>query len=109
MTIILGFGAIESKVRADVRRALIEAVTNNKDVNAVLRRWNDRADEYDKMSYEAAPERYTRVWFYDKTLVFHHINRRHPFSPDGWVMLQIEESFDSPGQARLNQKGVDNV
>lgn len=93
MGIILGFGNIEEKVRQDIKNLLINALIEGKNINNILKEYNKKADEYDKLPKDKAPERYTRVWFYDKKLTFHHINRRHPFSPDGWALLEVEEKF----------------
>lgn len=90
MGIILGFGSIEEQVRAEVKKALHEEGVE------ALKRWNDKADEYDKLPRESAPERYTRIYFYDNTIHFHHINRQHPFSPDGWALLKVDEPFGLP-------------
>ncbi len=93
MAFVLGFGCTEEQVRNDVKNALIGALVNGKDTEEVLKKWNDKADEYDKLPKETAPERYTRIFFYDGKLVFHHINRRHGMSPDGWALWSVEEQF----------------
>jgi hypothetical protein len=106
MGFILGFGSIETKVREDVKNALIGALIRKEDVGTVLKKWNDKADEYDKMPRETAPERYTKIWFYGGKLHFHHINRQHAFSPDGWALLQIEEDFGNEEAAQTTEEGA---
>lgn len=101
MNIIFGFGVTEEGVRAAVKNALISALLEKKDVATVLRQWNDKADEYDKMPRGTAPERYTRIYFYENAIHFHHINREHPFSPDGWALLQVDEPFGEPQEVEL--------
>jgi len=95
MQIILGFGCQEERERARVIEAL-DGLTDEKDIHMALRPWNEKAKEYDKMPRETAPERYTSISFYDGKLHFSHINRQHPFSPDGWALLQIDEQFSTP-------------
>lgn len=90
---ILGFGSTEENVRREVKEALLSAMANKQNTDDVLKPWNDKADEYDKLSQDQAPERYSRIWFYGNKLIFHHINRRHAFSPDGWALLKIEEEL----------------
>jgi len=88
MTIVLGFGSTEEMVREEVKKALAENGIG------VLEKWNSKAEEYDKLPREKTPERYTKIYYYDNTLTFMHINRRHPFSPDGWAMMEIKEPFE---------------
>lgn len=94
MNIILGFGSIEQQEREKIKKVVKEALLAGKDICEALEPWNKKAKEYDEMPRDAVPERYTKVWFYDDKLHFHHINRRHPFSPDGWALLQVEEGLD---------------
>lgn len=84
--VILGFGACEELERARIREAIARD-----GAEAAEREWSVRADEYGKLPREAAPERYTRFWCYDGKIHYHHINRRHPFSPDGWAMWRYVE------------------
>ena len=98
MSIVLGFGSTEEKVRAQVKDALISALLHKQEIWDVLKQWNDKADEYDEMPRETAPERYTRIFYYDNKLHFHHVNRRHAMSPDGWALLAITESFGERGE-----------
>lgn len=91
--IILGFGITEERVRSEIINALSAGIKDGKTKQEILSKWNNAADEYDKQSMEVAPERYTRVYHYDNTLHFHHINRRHALSPDGWALWKVEEPF----------------
>ena len=88
MNVVLGFGCVEENEREKIKQALRERPTQQ-----VLDEWNGRADEYDKMPRETAPERYTRFWYYGDQLHYHHINRRHAMSPDGWALLKVIEDF----------------
>ncbi len=87
MGLVFGFGCTEEQVRHEVKEALAS------EGREALKRWNDKANEYDKLSRQDAPERYTRVFCYGNKIVFFHINRRHPFSPDGWALMEIEEPY----------------
>ena len=89
MNIMLGFGSTEEHVRAEVQAAVWDA----DNVHETLKPWNDKADIYDEMPREIAPERYTRIHYYEEALHFMHINRRHRFSPDGWAMWQVDVPF----------------
>ena len=94
MDIILGFGCIEEQERMTIKKAICDGITKGEKVDEILDQWNKKADMFDKQARDIAPERYTRIRFYDDTLCFLHINRNHPLSPDGWAMLKIEESFE---------------
>lgn len=80
------FGYFDSK--------LIEIIKN-----AVKKRQNEIRDitkKYDEQDREIAPSRYYYYWASCITSAsqiiiafsFHHINRNHAFSPDGWALLQ---------------------
>ena len=47
-------------------------------------------------NWDEVPERYTKAWYYDHTIHFMHINRRHALSPEGWVAMMTEERFALP-------------
>jgi len=91
-TIILGFGSIEERIRNQVKHKL-HGMKSENEVCHFIEEWNKDADKYDKMPREKAPERYTRLFFCNNILHFHHINRKHPFSADGWAALIIQEPF----------------
>ncbi len=99
MSLILGFGCIEERERQRIKHALIAGALKGLTTDEVLAEWNDKADEYKKMPRGVAPERYTRVFYYDNELHFHHINREHPMSPDGWAMMGVDEPFVLPAEA----------
>lgn len=89
--IAIGFGRIEASERDAIKEALRDAAARGISEDEAVRPWNEGADKYDAMPSESAPERYTRVYLHDDKIVFLHIHRRHPFSPDGWAALLIEE------------------
>lgn len=93
MSIILGFGAVEIRTREEIKKLLIETCKNIEDLNRISKEWNDKNKFFDTMPKEEAPERYTNFYVYDGKIKYHHINRRHPFSPDGWAMWEYEEPF----------------
>jgi len=112
MGIILGFGSTEQQVEQHEEEAIKEFVSavflemgcdyfTAKMVERV-RKWCDErasssrteAEQYkDAVDY---PDRYSSYWatvLDDASnivviLKFHHINRRHAMSPDGWALLQ---------------------
>lgn len=90
MGIVLGFGSTEAQKEKLIRKEVLKALLFNDDVQSVAKKWKSQAEIYDKMPREEAPERYTYFYFYDNAIHFHHINRRHPFSPDGWALLCVE-------------------
>ena len=87
----LGFGCIEERERETIKRRLLAAAINGKDFDEVSKTWNAERNKYDEMNREEAPERYTKFWIYEGAIHYHHIHRRHPFSPDGWALLRIDE------------------
>lgn len=92
MNVILGFGSVEVIEQERIKAALIAGALHELPPEEIVKEWNDRADRYDLLSREEVPARYTRVWCYDlpRSLKFLHVNRRHPFSPDGWAALNVE-------------------
>ena len=105
MIMILGFGKVEDDTARTIMRECYKALGSDlgKDVHEIIRSIeNDNkqsSDKYDKMSKSEAPERYSRFWTctYNKYVefVFHHINRRHAFSPDGWALLKTVWILDT--------------
>lgn len=91
--VILGFGRQEELERGKIKQALHDGTASGTSVEEILGQWNDAADRYDKMPRGTAPERYTTVHYYDQELHFLHINRNHPFSPDGWAAWEVVEPF----------------
>jgi len=108
VTIILGFGSTEEKTRHDIRAALLE-LNSDGDRNNFIQNWNKDIDRYDELPGETAPERYTRIFYYDNQLCFHHINRRHPFSPDGWAALIIREPLIPDNEKSKEDGGGQHV
>jgi len=84
--IVLGFGSVEQHTEREIINAFAAGGPE------ALKTWNAVADVYDKLPRGTAPQRYSRVFYYDGRLHFHHVNREHPFSPDGWALLQTERS-----------------
>jgi hypothetical protein len=95
MSIILGFGSVETRVRAEIIEHIRIEMSKGKDIQSISKEYNSVGDAYDKLSKEDAPEIYTKFFFYDDTLHFHHINRRHAFSPDGWALMCCDEPMES--------------
>ena len=93
MGIILGFGSVEERTREEIKKLLTETCKSIEDANRVGKKWNDDNKVYDAMTKEESPERYTNFYVYDGKLKFHHINRRHALSPDGWALWEFEEPF----------------
>jgi len=89
--IVLGFGCIEERTRETIKRELMESASNGKTWEDVAAEYMARAEEYKTLSKEMAPERYTYFFLIGDKIVWHHINRRYPLSPDGWALLRIEE------------------
>lgn len=90
---VLGFGSVETGVRKELRSKIMKAKNDGIDIHTFCKSLNAKNDEYDKMSKEEAPERYTNVYVYDNKIHYSHINRRHAFSPDGWALFQVEEDI----------------
>ena len=103
MSFVLGFGKTELEVQSEVKSSVIRALLRKESVGDVLKKWNDGADEYDKMPRETAPGRYTRIFFYGGKLHFHHINRNHAFSPDGWGLLMVEVPIEGLEKEQNNE------
>lgn len=93
MSIILGFGAVETRTREEIKKLLIETCKTVEDADRISKNWNDKNKVFDTMPREKAPERYTNFYVYDGKIKYHHINRRHAFSPDGWALMEYEEPF----------------
>ena len=87
MSFVIGFGIVEEQEREKVRAMLCDGHS----ADEIEAEYNPKADEYDKMPRETAPERYTRLYIYGGKIRYHHINRRHALSPDGWALCIIEE------------------
>lgn len=92
--IILGFGSIEDSLEEDI----LSRLRRGESGEDISKHSHEIADVNDKMNRTSAPERYSRVWVHvpmDGQIGVHflHINRRHPFAPDGWASLSTEYSI----------------
>ena len=115
---ILGFGTQEKITAKEIIEKCLAVRTNDEqkfrsEVEKIENEYRDAGETYKKMNREEAPERYSYFWHsiyspYEGRffLVFsiHHINRRHPFSTDGWAMLATKwiaqiENMDNDGLA----------
>lgn len=99
---ILGFGKTEVDAAHTILTECVEAMQNNLNneswaVNKVAQCYMKAAEEYKTISRNCVPERYCYffpfLWRlyegkYFVEIAIHHINRNHPFSPDGWAMLK---------------------
>lgn len=92
MSFVLGFGCVEKSLQWEVTKLVCDAIGRGEKVEPLLASWNDAAALHDKESADVAPERYSRITYlpHAKKLLFLHVNRRHPFSPDGWACLSTE-------------------
>ena len=100
--VILGFGRTEIE---EAKRIINECLTGIKgksleEAKQILDEIRDtylaKDQEFSKLSRSEAPERYSHFYYsmyspYEGKIivmfVFQHVNRRHPFSPDGWAAL----------------------
>ncbi len=98
---VLGFGIIEEQERKKIKDRLLRAAIAGENLDDVEKEWREKSNKYDKMSREEAPERYTSFFLHSDRIVYHHINRRHAFSPDGWALLKVEERLDKTGEIGL--------
>jgi hypothetical protein len=116
MDFVLGFGSTESQfqtnLEAEIRNRIVErfqfidSYYFDDSFISEIANWCKSLSEKSKLvadSYEKSPdfpERYSS--FYSHTigdcnyivviLDIAHINRHHPFSPDGWAMLTVEKT-----------------
>jgi hypothetical protein len=115
MSIAIGFGTTEQTYEAELEKRIRDEVASrisespfifSCEFTASIELWlydlslasREEADNYKTGDH---PDRYS--YFYDTTLGdasylvfilrFHHINRRHPCSPDGWALMQTERVF----------------
>lgn len=113
---ILGFGSQEEKTAIDIINECAEVLTgkeeyNKKQLDKIKSKYSEIEEKYKKMSRNDVPERYSYFYYnyyemYTGNIIvkfkFHHINRQHPFSPDGWALLQTQwiftrDEFDGDG------------
>ena len=115
--ITLGFGSTEKefeKQEFDFIEKFISGESKNDDdywfkeksMKLLKAKLNNRKKHYDKLDkkHEKAkehPNRYSTYYFnilYDIAdlciiFKFNHINRSHPFSPDGWAMIKTTKVY----------------
>lgn len=117
---ILGFGSTEVETAIEIIRECVEAAQKapvrgrDEAIKLIQQRYNELADQYKSMSRNEAPERYTTFhFFYSEALIRQiiefsmiHINRRHPFSPDGWAALTSKwvAIIDFDNEVRIYQQ-----
>jgi len=98
---ILGFGCQEETTAINIIEECIAVKAKDKnkfesEVKNIHKKYYNLQEEYSKLDRNKAPERYSYFWHsiyeiyrgYIITFKFSHINRQHPFSPDGWAMLK---------------------
>lgn len=117
MSIIIGFGSTETSFEAAEEAAFAQAVEElyresgdayfSQETIAKAGKWLDkRAAEYRSKdaAYRVAsdfPERYSSYYPHVlgdashvvAVITFHHTNRRHPMSPDGWALMATKKCF----------------
>lgn len=105
---ILGFGKTETDAARAILAECAEAlkldesegdwvgVGEGAKIGAIQKKYAEEGARFGKLSRQDAPERYSYFWAiphklykgeYFVTFTIHHINRNHPFSPDGWASL----------------------
>ena len=95
---ILGFGIVETDIAKRILKECYEAIKKDKDapakatIETIRSVYNKQYDEYGQKDASEVPERYCCFWAYKSEKYFrfdfHHINRRHPMSNDGWAMMK---------------------
>jgi hypothetical protein len=112
---IIGFGSTETKVEEALEREFLDYATEqyrdsgadyfNDEFREELAQWANSRSEASRSvadSYRNAerfPDRYSSYWVRvvgDASSIifivtFHHTNRRHALSPDGWAMMRTEK------------------
>lgn len=114
---LIGFGSTEKKYEEDFEaqlfgkaEELLSSCEHNyfddnliaefeKYVKVLAQKSKDEADSY--KTDPNHPDRYTTVWPYVLgdcnylmvKVTFHHVNRKHGLSPDGWAMMKSERCF----------------
>lgn len=94
---IIGFGSGERDAALSIINDCAEAMKTNGalGLKAIQTHYQDARELYKTMPGDEAPERYSYFWAlhhpiyegkYFVEFTFHHINRRHALSPDGWAL-----------------------
>lgn len=115
---IIGFGETETRLESKIEElfithvqeqfAKIPATSFTEAFIKDIRKWagktaensRDVAEQYREATQY--PDRYSSFWCYTLAdcnhiafiISFHHINRRHAFSPDGWALLKSKRVFE---------------
>lgn len=103
---IVGFGKTELEIAPKIIKECYQAIKDSGRLTAyknIAEKYMADSKRFKDMGRDEAPERYSYFWCnhykildledFEMTLflfIFHHINRRHAFSPDGWAMLETE-------------------
>ena len=96
---ILGFGSSEKETAIKIINECANELLIGNKIDPIEKRYMDESEKYKKKDKDAVPERYSYFWAitheiypgkYIVEFVFHHINRRHPLSEDGWASLLTE-------------------
>ena len=112
---ILGFGANEKEFEINLQNELTEfaysqhngdETFSDETIESLKKYAKELSDQSlaDSEKYKSSkeyPDRYSYFWPYivgDCNMIavridFHHINRRHGLSPDGWAMFKNEVTF----------------
>ena len=102
MNMVIGFGQTEIEEACRIIDECIPLIGIRDiadSVKEVELKYSILEKEYSKLDRGTAPERYS--YFFAHTweiyegyciveFTFHHINRRHPASPDGWALWQTK-------------------
>ena len=95
---ILGFGSTEKETANRIIAECATALRTDglRGIATVQEKYRVEEEKFEGMTRETAPERYSYFWAschevyhgrYFVEFTIHHVNRRHPLSPDGWVLL----------------------
>ena len=105
MSVILGFGTSEIDTARKILKECYEAIEKDrgrpasKAVSEVQAVYKKQDVEYGEKEASEVPERYSYFWAHESgeyfRFDFHHINRRHPLSSDGWALLKSTWILDT--------------
>ena len=90
----------ENKLNRDIFSEKEREIIKNKIIN-LAKELREQDDEFEKNDYKNAPDRYFYCWVTVVSTVcdifvgvaFHHINTKHPMSPDGIALLAVNQSY----------------
>ncbi|KKM76731.1 hypothetical protein LCGC14_1377120 [marine sediment metagenome] len=91
MSIMIGFGSTEERVEEEV----LDRIRRGDSPKDIEKEYNETADINDKLDRSKAKDRYSRITIFDwgchhLEVSFHHVNRQHALSPDGWAGMLTE-------------------